>query len=121
MPISNDIQLVGFNTVIIGSVEKRLAKLKRDTNYLDQLKARREHCFANLLVGNINLEEHTADNSQLRADFEASTRRELLRYFQPEQANNLAELLAIVEHDQLDVRSEDPLTVDTDTDTDSNQ
>lgn len=55
------------------------------------------------------MEEHSADNSHLAVDFEASTRRELLRYFQPEQANNLAELLAIVDHDQLDAKSDDEL------------
>lgn len=70
---------------------------------MDQLKARREHCIENLLVGNINLDDYNnSDNHHLDEDFETNRRRELLRYIQPEQPINLGELVTIIKHDYLD-------------------
>lgn len=85
------------------NTEKKLSKLKSTPNYLEQLKARREHCIENLLIGNINLDDNiNGDNNHLEEDFETNRRRDLLRYIQPEQPINLSELLAIVNHDYLD-------------------
>lgn len=70
---------------------------------MEQLKARREHCIENLLEGNINLSDCTnGDEIYLDEDFESNRRRDLLRYIQPEQANNLGELVTIIQHDQLE-------------------
>lgn len=69
---------------------------------MDQLKARREHCIENLLVGNLSL--NSPDHSEelrLEEDFETNRRRELLRHIQPEQAINLGELVTIIRHDYL--------------------
>lgn len=83
--------------------EKKLSKLKKSTTILEQLKARREHCIENLLVGNIDLND-CADVEEilhLDGDLETNRRRDLLRYIQPEQPINLGELVTIIHHDQL--------------------
>lgn len=84
--------------------EKKLSKLKNSTNFLEQLKARREHCIENLLVGNINLTDCSdADEIfHLNEDIESNRRRDLLRYIQPEQPINSGELVTIIHHDQLE-------------------
>lgn len=83
--------------------ERKLSKLKKSSNFLDQLIARREHCIENLLVGNINLEDCTnAANQHLEEEFETNRRRDILRYIQPEQPNNLGESVALINHDQLE-------------------
>lgn len=70
---------------------------------MEQLKARREHCIENLLVGNINLNDNiNVDELILAEDIEANRRRDLLRYFQPEQPINLGELVTIINHDYLE-------------------
>lgn len=70
---------------------------------MDQLKARREHCIENLLVGNINLNDSTnGDEIHLAEDIESNRRRDILRYIQPEQPINLGELVTIINHDYLD-------------------
>lgn len=96
--------------------ERKLSKLKKSTNYLDQLKARREHCIENLLVGNINLEDYNnADNQHLEEEFETNRRRIILRYIQPEQPNSLGESVALINHDQLEQqRDQNTATVEED-------
>lgn len=75
---------------------------------MDQLKARREHCIENLLVGNINLHDTTnGDEIHLNEDIESNKRRDLLRYIQPEQPINLGELVTIINHDYLDTEQKD--------------
>lgn len=69
---------------------------------MDQLKARREHCIENLLVGNINLNDTLNDEVYLDEDIESNRRRDILRYIQPEQPINLGELVTIIKHDHLD-------------------
>lgn len=68
---------------------------------MEQLRARREHCIENLLVGNIDC-TNDADDNHLNEDIESNRRRDLLRYIQPEQPINLGELVTIIHHDQLD-------------------
>lgn len=68
---------------------------------MEQLKARREHCIENLLVGNIDC-TNDADDNYLNEDLESNRRRDLLRYIQPEQPINLGELVTIIHHDQLE-------------------
>lgn len=82
--------------------ERKLSKLKNTPNILEQLKARREHCIENLLVGNIDCTYNNADDNRLNEDLESNRRRDLLRYIQPEQPINLGELVTIIHHDQLD-------------------
>lgn len=69
---------------------------------MEQLKARREHCIENLLVGNIDC-TNDADDNHLNEDIESNRRRDLIRYIQPEQPINLGELVTIIKHDQLEV------------------
>lgn len=69
---------------------------------MEQLKARREHCIENLLVGNIDCTYNNADDNHLNEDLESNRRRDLLRYIQPEQPINLGELVTIIHHDQLE-------------------
>lgn len=70
---------------------------------MEQLKARREHCIENLLVGNINLSDCTnGDEIHLNEDIESNRGRDILRYIQPEQAINLGELVTIIHHDHLE-------------------
>lgn len=84
-------------------IERKLSKLKNSANILDQLKARREHCIENLLVGNINLNDSTnGDEIHLDEDIESNRGRDILRYIQPEQPINLGELVTIINHDYLD-------------------
>lgn len=66
------------------------------------MKARREHCIENLLVGNIDC-TNDADDNHLNEDIESNRRRDLLRYIQPEQPVNLGELVTIINHDQLEL------------------
>lgn len=84
-------------------LERKLLKLKNSSTILDQLKARREHCIENLLIGNINLSDCiNGDEINLNEDIESNRRRDILRYIQPEQPINLGELVTIINHDQLD-------------------
>lgn len=83
-------------------LERKLSKLKNTPNILEQLKARREHCIENLLVGNIDCTYNNAEDNQLNEDLESNRRRDLLRYIQPEQPINLGELVTIINHDQLE-------------------
>lgn len=90
-------------------LERKLSKLKNSSNILDQLKARREHCIENLLVGNIDLHDSTnGDEIHLDEDIESNTRRDILRYIQPEQPINLGELVTIINHDYLDSEKSEP-------------
>lgn len=84
--------------------ERKLSKLKNSSNILEQLKARREHCIENLLVGNINLNDSPDVDEilHLNEDIESNRGRDLLRYIQPEQPINLGELVTIIHHDQLE-------------------
>lgn len=84
--------------------ERKLSKLKNSSNILEQLKARREHCIENLLVGNINLNDRPDVDEilHLNEDIESNRGRDLLRYIQPEQPINLGELVTIIHHDQLE-------------------
>lgn len=84
------------------ALERKLSKLKNTPNILEQLKARREHCIENLLVGNIDC-TNDADDNHLNEDIESNRRRDLLRYIQPEQPINLGELVTIINHDQLEL------------------
>lgn len=85
------------------NAERKLSKLKNSSNILEQLKARREHCIENLLIGNINLNENTNDEEfHLDEDIESNRKRDILRYIQPEQPINLGELVTIIHHDHLD-------------------
>lgn len=84
-------------------IERKLSKLKNTPNYLEQLRARREHCLENLLEGNLSINDcDYSEDLRLQEDFESNRRRELLRYIQPEQAINLGELVTIINHDHLD-------------------
>lgn len=84
--------------------ERKLSKLKNSSTILEQLKARREHCIENLLVGNINLNDSpdVGEILHLNEDIESNRGRDLLRYIQPEQPINLGELVTIIHHDQLE-------------------
>lgn len=83
--------------------ERKLSKLKNSASYLEQLKARREYCIENLLVGNINLNDSiNGDEYHLDEDIESNRRRDLLRYILPEQPISLGELVTIINHDHLD-------------------
>lgn len=95
--------------------ERKLFKLKKSSNYLDQLKARREHCIENLLVGNISLEDcRHANNQHLEEEFETNRRRVILRYIQPEQPKNLGEAVALINHDQLEQQRDQQTTTEKD-------
>lgn len=84
-------------------IEKKLSKLKNTSNFLEQLRARREHCIENLLVGNIDANDFTnSDEIHLNEDIESNRGRDILRYIQPEQPINLGELVTIINHDYLD-------------------
>lgn len=74
---------------------------------MDQLKSRREHCIENLLRNNISLNDSVnEDLNRLEEDFEESRRRDLTRYLVPEQAVSRAELVHIINHDQLESRQQ---------------
>lgn len=85
-------------------LERKLFKLKKSSNFLEELRARREHCIENLLEGNIDTSDCTnGDEFHLNEDIESNRRRDILRYIQPEQAINLGELVTIINHDYLDI------------------
>lgn len=98
-------QFSSFSYVVC--LEKRLKKLQKDANVVDQLAARREHCMENLLRNNITLHDSVnEDLNRLEEDFEDSRRRDLTRYLVPEQAQNSSELVHIINYDQLEARQQ---------------
>lgn len=92
--------------VFFAVLEKRLLKLKKDPNILNQLKARREQCLEHLLSGKLVLDPAERDETfHLEEDFEENRRRDFVRYISPAQPNNLGELVHIINHDQLNVET----------------
>lgn len=91
----------------IFNLERKLQKLRKDTNVTDQLKAHREHCVESLLRGDLTLNTSVnEDLNRLEEEFEESHRRNITRYLNPEQALNTSELVHIINHDQLDAKRE---------------
>lgn len=80
--------------------ERKLTKLKGKSSFLNELKARREHCIELLLENKIDLREAN-DEETFVEEFEASTTRDIVRFLQPEQAIRSDELHHLVDHDQL--------------------
>lgn len=88
----------------IFSAERKLHKLKTDSGVLQQLTARREHCFERLLQGQIDLPtaaEFGFDTLDETAEQPAGVVGDLVRHIRPEQAVNPAELLHLIQYDQL--------------------
>lgn len=84
-------------------LERKLQKLRKNANVVEQLQARREQCMENLLRGNLTLHDSDSENlARLEEDFEESRRRNITRYINPEQAVNSSELVHIINHDHLD-------------------
>lgn len=87
--------------------EKKLSKLRTNTDVLSQLTARREQCLEHLLSGAITL----PTDSELGIDLEAAENTDtrplsgtgiIVRSLLPEQAVNAGELVHIIKYDQLE-------------------
>lgn len=79
-------------------------KLKTDTGVLQQLTARREHCIERLLQGQIDLPtaaEFGFDALDESVEQPAGVVGDLVRHIRPEQAVHPAELLHLIQYDQL--------------------
>lgn len=99
----------------MNKLEKKLRKLRNDSNILDQLKARREQCMEHLLQGELNLDQQFIDEAlRLDEEFESNRRRDIVRHIQPEQPLNLGELIHIINHDHLNVDNNKTSITDSD-------
>uniref|UniRef100_A0A182S5H4 Uncharacterized protein n=1 Tax=Anopheles maculatus TaxID=74869 RepID=A0A182S5H4_9DIPT len=86
----------------LAALEKRLHRLRSNPNVLQQLAERREACMQSLLGGNITL--RTDADLELE---EPVNSNELLRFIRPEQALSQAEVVQLVQHDQLQLEAEE--------------
>lgn len=86
--------------MLCAKTERKLAKLKTDSNILNQLKARHEQCIELLLQEKITLSEEIVDELESE-ESENSTRRDIIRFIQPEQPVRSDELHHLVDHDHL--------------------
>uniref|UniRef100_A0A182W7E3 Sepiapterin reductase n=1 Tax=Anopheles minimus TaxID=112268 RepID=A0A182W7E3_9DIPT len=86
----------------LAALEKRLHRLKNHPSVLQQLAERREACMQSLLGGNVAL--RTDADLELE---EPVNSNELLRFIRPEQALSQAEVVQLVQHDQLQLEAEE--------------
>uniref|UniRef100_A0A182MA09 Uncharacterized protein n=1 Tax=Anopheles culicifacies TaxID=139723 RepID=A0A182MA09_9DIPT len=86
----------------LAALEKRLHRLKNHPSVLQQLAERREACMQSLLGGNVDL--RTDADLELE---EPVNSNELLRFIRPEQALSQAEVVQLVQHDQLQLEAEE--------------
>uniref|UniRef100_A0A182NTM9 Sepiapterin reductase n=1 Tax=Anopheles dirus TaxID=7168 RepID=A0A182NTM9_9DIPT len=86
----------------LAALEKRLHRLKHNPGVLQQLAERREACMQSLLAGSIAL--RTDADLELE---EPVNSNELLRFIRPEQALSQAEVVQLVQHDQLQLDAEE--------------
>lgn len=86
----------------LATLEKRLHRLKHNPGVLQQLAERREACMQSLLAGSIAL--RTDADLELE---EPVNSNELLRFIRPEQALSQAEVVQLVQHDQLQLDAEE--------------
>lgn len=86
----------------LATLEKRLHRLKNAPTVLQQLAERREACMQSLLGGNV------AFRSEAELELEEPvSNSELLRFIRPEQALSQAEIVQLVQHDQLQLEAEE--------------
>lgn len=86
------------------NTERKLSKLRTDTGVLQQLTARRENCVERLLQGDIDLPtaaEFGFDPIDESCDQQTGVVGDLVRHLRPEQAISAAELLHLIQFDQL--------------------
>uniref|UniRef100_A0A4Y0AV78 Sepiapterin reductase n=2 Tax=Anopheles funestus TaxID=62324 RepID=A0A4Y0AV78_ANOFN len=86
----------------LAALEKRLHRLKNHPSVLQQLAERREACMQSLLGGTVAL--RTDADLELE---EPVNSNELLRFIRPEQALSQAEVVQLVQHDQLQLEAEE--------------
>ncbi|XP_052892722.1 uncharacterized protein LOC128300635 isoform X1 [Anopheles moucheti] len=86
----------------LAALEKRLHRLKNHPSVLQQLAERREACMQSLLGGGITI--RTDADLELE---EPVNSNELLRFIRPEQALSQAEVVQLVQHDQLQLEAEE--------------
>lgn len=77
-----------------------MRKLKKSTNAVQQVAARRELCMERLLRGSIELPT-AADFGIDTTDTEENIATSLIRHIRPQQALNSSELVNIVKFDEL--------------------
>lgn len=92
-------------TIFSRATERKLTKLRTDSGVLEQLTARRENCVERLLQGDIDLptaaEFGFDPNAESVDQQQAGVVGDLVRHIRPEQAVNAAELLHLIQFDQL--------------------
>uniref|UniRef100_A0A2M4CGY6 Uncharacterized protein n=1 Tax=Anopheles darlingi TaxID=43151 RepID=A0A2M4CGY6_ANODA len=88
----------------LAALEKRLDRLKHNPSVLQQLADRREACMRSLLTGSVTLRSE----EELALD-EPVVNSELLRFIQPVQALSQAEIVRLVQHDQLQQEADEEL------------
>lgn len=94
-----------FMFLLLLLTERKLAKIKNDTNILNQLKARHEQCIELLLQEKITLNHETGVDELTIEETENRTRRDIIRFIQPEQPIRLDELHHLVDHDHLESKN----------------
>ncbi|XP_050079169.1 uncharacterized protein LOC126566011 [Anopheles maculipalpis] len=86
----------------LAALEKRLHRLRNNPNVLQQLTERREACMQSLLGGSVTLRT----DADLVLE-EPVNSNELIRFIRPEQALSQAEVVQLVQHDQLQLEADE--------------
>ena len=87
------------------SLERKLRKIKKNSTVLQQLVEKREACMQRLLNDN-NFAHNSESDLELEKPIERS---EFVRFIRPEQAQSVAEIVHLVNHDQLELDTTEKL------------
>lgn len=116
-PFPSDPDSLPDSREYLEALEKKLEKLHTNSNILQELADRREHCLASLLRGSITLPTDIDCGLLDGSDSDLSESRrgsEIVRHIIPEQPTNPGELVHIIKFDQLEQLTSS--TSDTDSD-----
>lgn len=108
---NQDFEKLPDSAEYLATLEKRLAKIKKNPDTIKQLQSRRELAFRELLESDAPSNTILTD-SQLDLDAtvqltENRTANEIIRHIQPVQALTAGEVVPIIKHDHLRTKEEE--------------